>query len=191
MLPALVPCSVAPELMVLPVSEVPHAATWDELQRVFGGSHLRRAMLLTARGRLEQMAELRVPIAAVWINGSFVTNVERPSDIDVAVLVNGPELQSLWREGGVDAPEASRRVTACLDERYEPGGTSSDHLTDFRGIYWYPEGHGFYRSSVSELDYWSTVWSRVKVHAGGHTEGEQDFVLYENSKGFVEVRWSS
>ncbi|MBB5808962.1 hypothetical protein F4560_008730 [Saccharothrix ecbatanensis] len=173
------------------MSEVPHAATWDEIQRVFGGSHMRMAMLLTARSRLEQMAALKVPIAAVWVNGSFVTSVEQPSDIDIAVLVNGPELKSIWQGGDVDHVEATRRVRHCLEERYEPGGMASEHLTDFRGIYWFPEGHDFYHDSVSELDHWSALWSRVKVGSSGHTGGEQEFVSYDNSKGFVEVRWSS
>lgn len=191
MLPALVRCSVAPELMVLPVSDLPHRADWAEIEQVFGQTPSRRAMLMTARARLAQIEAMLVPVAAVWVNGSFVTSVEEPSDIDIAFLINGPALPSMRTDAGLEPAEAASRVRKCMEDRYEPGGTATEHYTDFRGIFWYPEGHPHYLASVSELDYWSAVWSRVQVRHGGHTGDGPSITVYDDSKGFVEVRWSS
>lgn len=175
--------------MVLPVALAPHQATWDELTSAFGFTAHRRAMIHTARSRIELILAQSIPLAAAWVNGSFVTSKATPSDIDVVVIVDGARLPCMWADGQLSLTEALTRLQRCEAERYEPGGTPGEHLTDFKYAYSYPEGHGFHLDSVSELDHWSRYWSRVKVKADAHTEDSPEYEEFEDSKGFVEVRW--
>lgn len=189
MLPELVVSEVATTLRVLPFSLSPHQATWEELEVAFGGTPERKSMLYMARARIEAMLAAPVPIAAAWINGSFVTSKHRPSDVDVVVVINGPAVSNLWRDGSLRPTDVVTHVNQHAQERYEPGGTASQHLTDFHYVWWYPEGHGLYAASYGDLEHWSSEWSRVKVESYPHTGGVPDVKWYADCKGFVEVRW--
>ncbi|GAB1508048.1 DUF6932 family protein [Actinophytocola sp. KF-1] len=189
MLPEMVVSEFDSTLHVLPFTMSPHRATWEDLEAIFGGTAERKSMLYVARGRLEAMIADSVPVAAVWVNGSFVTSKQKPSDIDVVVIIDGPRVAELWQSGLVPSEELMERIRHYEEQRYEPGGTATQHLTDFHYARWYPEGHGLHASSYGELEYWSSCWSRVKVESDAHTGEVPDFKRYADSKGFVEVRW--
>lgn len=64
-----------------------HEANWDEFQRRFGGSSLRRVWLL---GRLRKPFELAVTtgkLRRVFIWGSLVTAKAAPNDIDILLIM--------------------------------------------------------------------------------------------------------
>ncbi|GAA1029744.1 hypothetical protein GCM10009565_62130 [Amycolatopsis albidoflavus] len=182
MLPPLEPSSLDPDQLVLPWSDTGHPATWDEVEKVFGGSAHRRSRLLLARSRLEGIHAEGIPLLAVWINGSFVTDCDDPRDIDLLVLIDGLALRSAWNSLG-GSSRAAERIHTLRNERWEPGGTKQRHLTDFNYVIYYP------RDPVTEdeVDLWHGNWSRLRLPSP--KPGEQGR-LVEDAKGFVEVRWS-
>jgi len=70
-----------------------HPATLEEVRERFGGNERRRQLL---RGLEEALRLLRAAgCRRVYINGSFVTAKERPSDIDVCWDVEGVDADAL------------------------------------------------------------------------------------------------
>ncbi|MGB3440811.1 MAG: hypothetical protein WBA97_18845 [Actinophytocola sp.] len=189
MLPEMVISQFDSTLRVLPFAKSPHRATWEELEATFGDTAERKTMLYLARSRLEAMIADSVPVAAAWVNGSFVTSKQSPSDIDLVVILNGPQVAQMWQSGLIPHDEVMKRIRHYEEQRYEPGGTATQHLTDFHYARWFPKDHGLHASSYGELEYWSSCWSRVKVESDAHTEEVPDFTRYADCKGFVEVRW--
>ncbi len=186
MIPPLEPTIFDLDQQVLPWSEVGHQATWAELEKVFGYSAHRRARLFLARARLEALVAEGIPVHTLWINGSFVTGADKPNDIDILVVIDGLALPSLWDQfGGVI--KFGERMHALAKERYEPGGTKIEHLTDFHYLTYYPPGTA--SSAVTEglLDEWHRNWSRLRLPS---PKSGQPGKLVEDVKGFVEVRWS-
>nr|WP_146241138.1 hypothetical protein [Actinokineospora spheciospongiae] len=146
-------------------------------------------MILMARSRLETITADLVPLKACWINGSFVTDKERPSDIDMLVIIDGERIPTMREIHGLDHEEATRRTNHHEAQRYEVGGTALDHLTSFSYTWWFPEGHGFHQDSLNDLEHWSRQWSRVRVMVNVGHDSEGNYVYCDDGKGFVEVRW--
>jgi hypothetical protein len=57
-----------------------HPASWDEVLSAFGRNHWRRVLLLGLRDVAAALAS--AGCSALWLDGSFVTDVESPSDYD-------------------------------------------------------------------------------------------------------------
>lgn len=70
-----------------------HSATWNEFVDRFGGNEHRRNLL---RGLNEALALLRAAgCRRVYVNGSFVTDKERPNDIDACWDYDGVNVDAL------------------------------------------------------------------------------------------------
>ncbi|MFD0810629.1 DUF6932 family protein [Amycolatopsis umgeniensis] len=188
MLPSLERSDFDPSQLVLPWSDTAHPASWDEMEKLFGHSPYRRSMLLLARSRLERLAAEGIPLLAVWINGSFVTGSDKPNDLDALVLIDALAWKSCWPLFGGPSGAGARIHTLECDERYEPGGTKLDHLTDFKYLMYFPPDTAGHAVTVEDLDVWHENWSRLRLPS---PKQDEEGRLVEDAKGFVEVRWSS
>ncbi|GAA4963368.1 hypothetical protein WHI96_19605 [Pseudonocardia tropica] len=186
MLPELVVSEDDEQQFVLPWSEEPWPATWQEVERTFRTTDHRRSLLSLASSRLFELQAAGIPIYAAWINGSFVTAREHPNDIDVVVLIDG-DRSAASREATGLSPAAWLDATHVLrNARYERGGTAADHRSDFRFVTFYAEEARWTATAQDELDHWFTVWSRLEV---GPRDRSGRGKMVEDAKGFVEVRW--
>jgi hypothetical protein len=75
-----------------------HAATWAEVAVRFGGTAERRRLLAGLRAALDLLAACGC--RRVWLDGSFVTDIERvagrpPGDVDVCWEITGVDLARL------------------------------------------------------------------------------------------------
>lgn len=66
-----------------------HQASWQEVEERFGWNDRRRRLLSGLRLVLEELA--RAGCSRAWLNGSFVTDKQRPGDFDL-----------VWDPGEVD-----------------------------------------------------------------------------------------
>ncbi len=65
-----------------------HSATLDEFEQRFGRStELRRVQFDSVRWLIDELKKL-AGVQRIVFNGSFVTDVSEPNDVDCAVLVN-------------------------------------------------------------------------------------------------------
>ncbi|GAA1331145.1 DUF6932 family protein [Saccharothrix algeriensis] len=170
--------------LVLPWADQPYVATWEELTTAFGTTTHRRALLYTALARLERMDDDGLPLAAIWINGSFVTAKERPSDIDALVLIDGEGLAT-FRDRLLPHGDSNAYINGL--EQYEDGGTAHDHQTDFHYVVYYPPTSGWWATTQGDLELWFDRWCRLDDPS---LEGVSESTLVSDAKGFVEVRWS-
>jgi hypothetical protein len=127
---------------------------------------------------------MNVPVFAVWLNGSYVTGKDRPSDLDALILIDGDRLPAMRVEAGLSPADALLRIQSL--PRYEIGGTAASHKTDFQYMIYYPPASGWATATQRELDYWFGTWARLEVN---RHEGARRGKLVEDAKGFVEVRW--
>lgn len=183
-LPALEPSDADPTQLVLPWSDEPYRATWDEVADRFASNALRRSLLAAAQSRVFELQDQAIPIYAVWLNGSFVTGKERPNDIDALVLIDGDRIQHMRTIAGLSPAAMLIRVQSL--QRYEKNATASEHKTDFQYVTYYAGDGEWSRVTERELEVWFTVWSRLEVD---RHEGRVRGKLVEDAKGFVEVRW--
>jgi hypothetical protein len=80
-----------------------HEATLDEIERRFGiESEVRRAEMQSLRWLIELVRQ--DDVRRVVINGSFVTDVPEPNDVDCVLLIgprfaSDPALEKQWEHG--------------------------------------------------------------------------------------------
>jgi hypothetical protein len=109
-----------------------------------------------------QAIEVLVPIERQWLNGSYVTNVINPGDIDVVTFIDGEALN------GLDAPQQ-----AILADLTDGHSTRDRWGIDSFLVPTYAEGHPDRLAARKAEGSWRRIWTNVK----GSTL----------TKGFLEV----
>jgi hypothetical protein len=73
-----------------------HLATWEDVAVRFGGTPHRSALLA---GLLDALVDLKFSgCRRVYLNGSFVTDVDRPDDFDLCWDLDGVDISKLPME---------------------------------------------------------------------------------------------
>ena len=85
-----------------------HEADWDEIVQRFGWTSWRRELLAGLKAALEPLRE--AGCRRVFVNGSFVTDKDKPGDIDVAWDPKGVDLDRLLELEPVFGDFADRRA---------------------------------------------------------------------------------
>ena len=70
-----------------------HVGTWDEIVEAFGGNRVREDLLRGLRRMLERLGSAGCSL--VYIDGSFVTNIELPGDFDIAYDLDSVDFDKL------------------------------------------------------------------------------------------------
>jgi len=102
-----------------------------------------------------------IPVLYQWVDGSFVSMIASPADVDVVTFMDGPTYDAL--------PAATRRVIATLI----PGKQTVPAFgCDSYGIFIYPPDHHNYARYASLRLYWTNQWAKDRLG---------------RPKGFIEV----
>lgn len=104
-----------------------------------------------------------LPILSQWVNGSYVTGKQDPSDVDVVTIMDGPTYLAL--------PPALQDMANALLAGKE---TKAFWQIDSYPVLLFPDGHGEKAAAEAALQEWEHLWSRVKNDDHG-------------VKGFLEV----
>lgn len=114
-----------------------------------------------------------IPVEAQWINGSFVTGVVDPNDVDVVSVVqagamNALDIQTRQAVGPLIAGHATLATWGC----------------DSFLIASYPGTHENFPKYLERRAYWDGWWSKVNPKH----EQYSDPRFLTLSKGYVEIR---
>ncbi len=90
-----------------------HPATMDEIRRVFGSSNDVRANLCDGLAEFIELARSFGLFEAIVIDGSFVTDVATPDDIDAVLILPGSRLRTLMQRSDYE-----RLDNAIVRERF-------------------------------------------------------------------------
>lgn len=158
-------------------AELPYQLTIEELHAVFVEnapfSDEREFLFSMFTNYLRQVREI-VPDKRVWVDGSFVSMREdrAPSDVDVALLVNGPtpkQRRELLTQGLLTMSE----VAFTMGQKQMP---KIGKLSPYGGLV---DAYVVDAGSPAEVAHWQMLWSTPK--------GPDGSLEFERSKGFVEV----
>lgn len=72
--------------------------TFDEMRSTWGFTE-HRSGLIDQLEKLLVLVRKVVPVCAVWVSGSFLTDKEAPSDIDVVLLIDEDHVEALPADG--------------------------------------------------------------------------------------------
>jgi hypothetical protein len=138
---------------VLPPGRYP--ASPDEIEQrfvlTFPTSLTRKVIFDGWRRRHEELLDL-VAVEQEWVDGSFVTAKRDAGDIDVAVFINGDDVNGLSL--------ADRKRVAELTYGLIPKLRFGCH--SFLVLVW-PEGHPGHDAYLRSSGYWDRKWSDDKI----------------------------
>ncbi|MCB0643145.1 MAG: hypothetical protein KDC44_15960 [Phaeodactylibacter sp.] len=99
-----------------------------------------------------------------WINGSYVTDTENPSDIDLVNLVDYKSVQG---------------KEELVQREFMTTGASKKFGIDAYLLILYPEGHKFNSWTKSDLFYWNDWFTKSKMNRSRK----------RHPKGYLEIVW--
>lgn len=140
-----------------------HKATLDEFETRFVKEQTSSTREYIFRGYLEYRAELEPLCVAIkqWIDGSFTTAKQNPSDIDLVTQWDGTKVDK--------DPQIQTKLRPLLDQR----NMKAKYKCDVYGFPKYPEDDPLYQQTLNWRSYWLGLF--------GFTRGDNP-----DPKGIIE-----
>jgi hypothetical protein len=170
---------IDPVTKLLPVRDdrLPHAATFEEIYRVFvveAPNSARREVIFAAFRLYAELVWNFFPTARLWVNGGFVTHKDLPPhDVDVAFLVPTSELQSVFSVQS----DAFALLTLQGVSSEEPRIAGIERVQPFGGLV---DSFAVPVDNPAAMKVWATRWSMASTPSG-------DGYRTDVEKGFLEV----
>lgn len=96
-----------------------YPATFEEVRAVWGFNGHRRKLLAELRQFVIAVQRM-VPVAAVWVSGSYFTGKESPSDMDVTFLIDADDIDRLpARQRPILTAQGLHHLAATLNLRID------------------------------------------------------------------------
>lgn len=150
-----------------------YRATFDEIETVWGFNAHRRTLLDELR-QFTVVVQRIVPVAVIWVSGSYFTDKPNPSDMDITLHIDAEKIEALpARNRPLVTADGLRLLAQHLGLRIDAylvpwvSGTGPNHTP--AQIAQYQQGRG----------YWDDWWLRLR---GGSSKDEST-----PRRGYVEV----